>query len=1243
MSSHSVKFVVLVGLIISMATAGCVAATVVPVRGDFPPGAGLRQAVPICGGIPLPRGQLTSSDNVALFSADGRELPCQVTATAWWPDGSIKWVLVDVVLPPAEAGGLLLKYGQGVTRAKVADPITAAVAGSGGAKIVKISGGGVQAAISRSGGVMDSCTIAGKTIVSKGSAARLVVKAIRIAAGTSGKALPIDTFLCRDPKATPAVGRVVIDKLTVTSPGPIRVTVLARGRVLLPKLGSTLPEVVTKTEPAGSLPFSMRLSFYRNCPVIFGQHQIIYTGEPDCDYITRWGIELPGQASGRGKLILEPGAELDLAGGKQSVSPRQNRLCWAPLKAGFALIRKGWANRPCAITQQNGSAWVEFWPAAAGVWDLRRYSREWAVGENGDTTKPDLMLNYAKYAARGMAKSQDFVIYAGDEDLSGAGPGIVRALSGNSLLVAKPGWYAASEALGPIAPEQRSGPLAKLDATSRRRTDYYLYCQDLFNWYGKLEYGFWQTRFGSIHRNDRWDRDYGRWGWSLNDGAGRIGHALMIEYLRTGDRRYFTGGQAFNRINYDTSMVHTEKHLEVAYHWWKARGNTHRHNVMPFGDPYIGMRGSYPLGQRLLYLLTGDGVIADGLDIVAATSLKAAEGQPNLLGHSAGPDGQGSASNALLWKYETTGDKRYLRACRSILDASGLIPPAPGRSLGYAPSFGLFSAAGEYADLTGDKDFIKRIIATGKMGARQKSPARFLYAIAMAVRFSRDKDLRAKLVEILTGLANRKGDSLAELPVDRWPGHAGFRIAKFEANLMRDYTCAMAVIDKPSAAGPWPKHIPAAKAVPASPPSAWFTPGGVQTPAEDVPSAATILALRPVSASPAAGEKLTAGDASLTCFKSLCDSVDVKGASPLAGGIVPYVQLVSPRAGSESVAARFRTFRGKIDSIGPSDGGLVVTGMAGPVHFTATLRSATADGVASIRVEMACKVPAGRVDAGRGDVGRVASWGLLIPLKMGDDPHAIQTTGPGRFRLERCRLDQNDERIPNWLTSEYHWPDGTSLWPKWRESGIDLGPGRYYRIWRGNRVDTSVLDCDRGRGGASWFDVTDRGVKPRWGLTVRVIRRQPIASTVGRQSIRIDLASGLMQVQFHSASAQPLPAAAGVAGLAGAADLIFHDGWRPPLAKPELTPSQYARFMDDLDYGGNYGLFALRFRLSITHMVKGRKWADLVRDHGIEPREILYGMLYANGLAKHCRRIGVKWDPNDVEGSVRRVIDHYRQ
>ena len=1180
----------------------------VALRADFPD-ATVKDVLPLSGGIPLPQGAAKSVDEIRLLSGDA-EIPSQVTRLAVWPDGSVKWAFVDAVIEPGAAQNLKLEFGPGVKRAAIADALAATLDGGD----AKIFGGGVTASIKKSGGgFIDELSLGGKALITADKPAGLHLDTVR----TSGpSALPAGTFTARSADLISDLGKVEIKELTVESPGPIRATVVIRGFVLLPHLGATLPDVVKQSEAPGRMPFTMRVSFFKNCPVVLGQNQFVFSGEPDCDFISHWGVELPGRAGDHGALILEPGVALEQRGDTTKVVDASARLCWAPLQSGFALIRSGWENRPCGVSLENGSAWIDFWPRAAGLWDLRRYAREWSVGESGNTKEPKDMEYYAKYAARGMAKTHDFVLYFGAADATA----LSKALASRSLLLASPDWYGSTEALGAFAPEQTSGDYASIDTQMRKELNYTLFSQDLFQWYGKLTYGFFQSRFGQTHRNDRWDNDYGRWGWALADGGGRYGHLLMLEFLRTLDRRYFDAGEAFNRINYDTNMVHTVMHIENTQNWWNATGNCHRHNVQPFGCPYNGLRGAYPVGNRILYNLTNDGAIKDGLEIVADASFH------HHLGNSGGSDGEGSAANALLWKYESTGDKQYLEKCKDMLNGSHQIPPKNVADMGYGPSFGLFNAAGEYAEISGDKEFQQKLVEVANIGAKSEKPGEFIYAIAAGYRLSKDESLKSKLEGILEKMAKDQKSSLADLPEKEWPGHPGYRTPNISPNSARDIAYALAVVSTTKSAG-FPAVAPKNSAHPRIPES-WYKPGGAQTAQEKVPAAAELLKLTPGTG----GGELTIGAAKLTLTNGI-DAVAINGASPLKAPISFYVDLATFKGADTRAASSIERMTAEVQKFGKAaDGSFIGTAKAGAASITFRLRLDQADGVPSLRVEAACTVDG---------ASRVASWGLLLPLKMGPDGHALQTTTPGHFRLERTRLDQNDEKIPNWLTSEYHWGEGASLWPKWRLSGMEAGPGGSYRLWRANRSDVVPLYCDQGFGAPSWFDFTDRGVTPRWGVTARVLRPDTTPADLSRQAIRLDFETGVMEVQFHAAGAEPAPASAAAAGLSGAADVIFHDGWRAPLSKPELTAAQYENFINDLNYGEHYGLLAVRFALSITHKVQGREWAEKARDLGLEPREILYGMLAGDALAAHCKKLGVKWDANEVENSVRRVIEHY--
>jgi PcRGLX-like N-terminal RIFT barrel domain len=93
------------------------------VAGGDPTGANAA-ALPFRCGVPFPKGKLKDATAIRLLSKAGKELPCQVERTAVWPDGSVKWALVDFLA--ASPGGKRrvaahLEWGKGVSR-KAAPP-----------------------------------------------------------------------------------------------------------------------------------------------------------------------------------------------------------------------------------------------------------------------------------------------------------------------------------------------------------------------------------------------------------------------------------------------------------------------------------------------------------------------------------------------------------------------------------------------------------------------------------------------------------------------------------------------------------------------------------------------------------------------------------------------------------------------------------------------------------------------------------------------------------------------------------------------------------------------------------------------------------------------------------------------------------------------------------------------------------------------------------------------------------------
>ena len=89
-------------------------------------------------------------------------------------------------------------------------------------------------------------------------------------------------------------------------------------------------------------------------------------GREYIDFVASWGIVLPGLSAERGRVVLEPGVTLLEEGGTHALARNDVRLCWAPIRGGFALIRSGWENRPCAVRARGDDAWLDFWPPEAG-------------------------------------------------------------------------------------------------------------------------------------------------------------------------------------------------------------------------------------------------------------------------------------------------------------------------------------------------------------------------------------------------------------------------------------------------------------------------------------------------------------------------------------------------------------------------------------------------------------------------------------------------------------------------------------------------------------------------------------------------------------------------------------------------------------------------------------------------------------------------------------------------------------
>src|SRR5690349_23060851 len=65
---------------------------------------GFSSPQPVTVGIPFPEGTLKNGDGLQLVDAAGRQVCLQTLPLAYWPDGSIKWLLLDFISKRAAKG-----------------------------------------------------------------------------------------------------------------------------------------------------------------------------------------------------------------------------------------------------------------------------------------------------------------------------------------------------------------------------------------------------------------------------------------------------------------------------------------------------------------------------------------------------------------------------------------------------------------------------------------------------------------------------------------------------------------------------------------------------------------------------------------------------------------------------------------------------------------------------------------------------------------------------------------------------------------------------------------------------------------------------------------------------------------------------------------------------------------------------------------------------------------------------------
>jgi hypothetical protein len=600
---------------------------------------------PVTSGIPMRQGALKDPAATALFDANGKQLPLQTEVLARWSDGSIRWLLVDsqIDLNANETKTLLLRHGSSVQRAAVENPVQVVQEPAGP---VVIMPGPVRLEYGSQDDKPAHFFPQGLATLTDGTAGL----GHRLTFNCSA-----DGIILRGGQG--ANYKPQIDQVVVEQAGPVRACIRFSGSHV-GQDGSTMMRYIA------------RVHAWRNQPYV----RVYYTLVNDWQESTmhsfdQLGVSFWVRSGGRARCLLN--GQPDLQGPLFQVDENQylcdgqpagRRACgWAAAggdEGGLAVgLREFWQNWPKSIDAGAHRVRLDLFPQLpAGLYDGKPLLEE---------SKLYYYLRDQQHTLKiGAAKTHEMWI----KYLSGPPDGealnqFFQAAEDPLLATCEPAHVSATQAAGrfPPADPQKFGGYDRILSDA---LDGHLQRRDQVREYGLLNYGDW---YGERSVN---------WGNLEYD----LAHGLFLQYLRTGDRRYFLRAEQAARHHIDVDVVHaTNPHVKNPWGTPPRVGDVWLHCVGHTGGYYenapLPVDKTYQMGHSTNF---GHVWVSGDLDYYHLTGDRRArevaiEIADAMAAHM--PTQYGTHIRALGWPmilvldaYEATSEEKYLQAARANWD-----------------------------------------------------------------------------------------------------------------------------------------------------------------------------------------------------------------------------------------------------------------------------------------------------------------------------------------------------------------------------------------------------------------------------------------------------------------------------------------------------------------------------------------------------------------------------------------------
>ncbi len=575
-------------------------------------------------GVPFPQGLLPAFQSVAAFVGEQR-LPTQQRTLSTWPDGSVRWLLLDTEIDLSAQK----KTSVALRILNETPTFASAVTITEDAERISVDTGPMQVDIpKRNGSLIERVRVDGAEVFSCGAEADCGPFVIQGGTRFYGKNLkdnsvPIAGDRITDFLAYSTMGDMpAIEyqrfhpwdlEVDVEEAGPLH-TVIRISGAHLSSTGASFGSFIT------------RLHFFRGKRAIDIQHQFVFTGAGNDEPVTGYGIALPfiGSEFSADGARTTAGATIEHTAYTQYILGTMNTVGQAaPVISssntsgiGVAVFLRDMAEKfPKALRADGASISIELYPQGGTPWDLSRYATTLDPGPADSDGGGETSATQER-GAQGVATGDRFLLSFSTRKFDAAKLGEQAKAydKGDLHLWAPAQWYSDARVMGVgpfnFSPQENGNQVHfRIDRILRITEDWMRFNQrQQFGWYGIEDYGDIRGWFlGGADKAEWYVR--GRYGWSGN--SGEPNNQLWLQCLRTQRRDCFTDAVALAQHTMNQQMVHFGSGRSelggAGTNNPSSVGSLHRHGMQPWSG-YAGQpEYSHVAGIETYYYLTGDG------------------------------------------------------------------------------------------------------------------------------------------------------------------------------------------------------------------------------------------------------------------------------------------------------------------------------------------------------------------------------------------------------------------------------------------------------------------------------------------------------------------------------------------------------------------------------------------------------------------------------------------------------------